>query len=126
MSEQENTQQVHAIFEGFARGDIPFILDQLTDDVRFVSHLEPVVPWAGDYSGKPNVPKFFEALGSAAGVTAPPRWTRLSHKATPWSRGAASTFGFVAPARRDRASGLTSGGCGTIRSTATNRSTIQG
>ena len=45
MSEHENTQLVEAIFEAFARGDVPFILDQLTDDVRFVSHLEPIVPW---------------------------------------------------------------------------------
>ena len=72
MSERDNAQNVQAIFEAFARGDIPYILDQLTEDVHWVAHLEPIVPWAGDYSGKANVPGFFQALGRSVEVSAHP------------------------------------------------------
>ena len=34
--------------------------------------LDAVVPWSGDYSGKANVPRFFEALGGSADVMAHP------------------------------------------------------
>jgi ketosteroid isomerase-like protein len=72
MSEQDNARSVEAIFEAFGRGDIPYILDQLTDDVHWVAHLEPIVPWAGDYSGKANVPGFFQALGRSVEVAGHP------------------------------------------------------
>lgn len=90
MSEQTNTQQVEAIFEAFGRGDIPFILDQLTDDVHWVSYLEPVVPWAGDYSGKANVPKFFEALGGSVEVSAHPVTAVVAQGDTVVARGGVS------------------------------------
>ena len=66
--EIENTEHVAKIFEAFGRGDVAYILDQLADDVRFVSHLDPTVPWAGEYSGKDNVARFFQALGSSVQV----------------------------------------------------------
>ena len=72
MSAEENVHAVEAIFEAFGRGDIPYILDQLTDDVHFVAHLDPSVPWSGAYSGKANVPGFFQALGSSVEVTGHP------------------------------------------------------
>jgi ketosteroid isomerase-like protein len=61
--ESQNTEQVARIFEAFARGDVPYILDQLADDVRFHSHLDASVPWAGEFVGKENVVRFFQALG---------------------------------------------------------------
>ena len=67
-TETDNTERVIKIFEAFGRGDIGFILDQLADDVRFVSHLDPVVPWSGEYTGKADVNRFFQALGSAVDV----------------------------------------------------------
>src|SRR2546423_1862457 len=69
MSTDENVHAIEAIFEAFGRGDIPYILDQLTDDVRFVAHLDPRVPWSGEYAGKPNVSSFFEALGGSVEVS---------------------------------------------------------
>jgi ketosteroid isomerase-like protein len=72
MTEQDNTQRTEALFAAFGRGDVPFILDQLTDDVRWVAHLDPVVPWAGDHSGRAAVPGFFHALGGAVEVSAHP------------------------------------------------------
>ena len=71
-TEIENTEQVTKIFEAFGRGDVTYILDQLADDVRFVSHLDPVVPWAGEYLGKDNVARFFRALGTSVQVASHP------------------------------------------------------
>jgi hypothetical protein len=70
--ETENAERVTKIFEAFGRGDVGYILDQLADDVRFVSHLDSTVPWAGEYSGKNNVARFFQALGSSVEVAEHP------------------------------------------------------
>jgi uncharacterized protein len=67
-TEIENTERVTKVFEAFGRGDVAYILEQLADDVRFTSHLDPTVPWAGEYSGKDNVARYFEALGGAVEV----------------------------------------------------------
>lgn len=63
--EAENTERVEKIFEAFGRGDVGYILDQLAEDARFVSHVDARVPWAGDYSGKHEVARFFQALGGS-------------------------------------------------------------
>jgi ketosteroid isomerase-like protein len=70
--ETENTEQVTKIFEAFGRGDVPFILDQLTDDTRFVGHLDASVPWAGVYEGKQEVARYFQAMGTSVEVGAHP------------------------------------------------------
>lgn len=70
MSEQQNVENIQKIYEAFGRGDTEYIVSQLTEDVRWVSHFEAVVPWAGDYSGKSNVPRFFDAIGQSVDVTA--------------------------------------------------------
>lgn len=71
-TESQNTSQVVKIFEAFGRGDIPSIVEQLSDDVRFKSHLDPVVPWAGEFSGKTEVLRYFQALGGSAEVAGHP------------------------------------------------------
>ena len=71
-TEIENTEQVTKIFEAFGRGDVTYILDQLTHDVRFESHLDPVVPWAGTFAGKDNVARYFQAMGNSVEVTEHP------------------------------------------------------
>ena len=68
MSEQQNIEAVTKMYEAFSRGDIPYIIDQLADDVRWVSHLDVIVPWSGDRSGKANVPTFFQAIGDNVDV----------------------------------------------------------
>jgi ketosteroid isomerase-like protein len=37
MAESDNVALVGRIYEAFGRGDIAYILDQLTDDVRWVT-----------------------------------------------------------------------------------------
>jgi hypothetical protein len=71
-TEIDNTEQVKKIFEAFGRGDVDYILDQLANEARFVSHLDPVVPWAGDFKGKEEVARFFQALGGSVEVTGHP------------------------------------------------------
>lgn len=66
--ESDNVEQVTRIFEAFGRGDVAYILGQLADDVRFVGHLDPVVPWAGEYSGRDDVARFFQELGGSVEV----------------------------------------------------------
>ena len=62
MSEQENLKTIQAVYAAFGRGDVAFIVDQLTDDIRWVSHFDAIVPWSGDFSGKDQVPGFFDAI----------------------------------------------------------------
>lgn len=68
MDVNDNTQRAYAIFDAFGRGDIPYILGELTNDSRFTSHLDPIVPWAGDFVGKDNVVRYFQALGGSVEV----------------------------------------------------------
>ena len=68
MNEQQNIQKISDIYAAFSRGDIAFIIDQLTDDVRWLTHLEEVVPWSGDYSGKSRVPTFFKNISESCEV----------------------------------------------------------
>jgi ketosteroid isomerase-like protein len=70
MSEKENVARIAKIYEAFGRGDIPYILGQLSEDVRWFTHNGPEVPWSGDFSGKHNVPRFFTAIAGAGEVTA--------------------------------------------------------
>lgn len=58
------------MYEAFGRGDVQNIVGQLTDDVRWTSYLDPIVPWSGDFSGKQNVPRFFQAINDNAETTA--------------------------------------------------------
>ena len=69
MSEQQNIETVGKLYEAFGRGDVAHIVDQCTDDVRWMSHFDAIVPWAGDFSGKANVSKFFEAIGANSNIT---------------------------------------------------------
>lgn len=66
MNESRNVQAVQDIYAAFGRGDIPGIVERLAPDVTWRCHYDPVVPFAGAFDGKANVPKFFERL--AAGV----------------------------------------------------------
>jgi ketosteroid isomerase-like protein len=61
---------IRRVYEAFGRGDIGFILDQLTDDVDWASCPgSDVAPWHGIHRGKAEVPNFFKALGGALQIT---------------------------------------------------------
>ena len=76
MSTQQNVKLIQEMYAAFGRGDVAFIVGQLTGDVRWVSHLDGVVPWAGDFSGKDRVSRFFASIFQAVDVEAfePKEW----------------------------------------------------
>jgi len=66
----QNVETVKAVYEAFGRGDIPAILDAVTDDVDWASEPESdIAPWHGVRHGKGELPSFFQALGSTVEVT---------------------------------------------------------
>jgi uncharacterized protein len=88
---------VQHIYEAFGRGDIGFILDQLTDDVDWASCPDSdIAPWHGIHQSKAEVPHFFKALSENLEIT---EFTPLSFAAndtdvmvvTRWSATAPAT-----------------------------------
>lgn len=70
MSEQQNVQTLKDVYAAFGRGDVAFIVSKLTDEVKWNTHLDAIVPWSGDYSRKERIPQFFDAIYSTVDVTA--------------------------------------------------------
>ena len=70
MSEQQNVETVKEMYAAFGRGDIDAIVAKCTTDVEWITHLDPIIPWSGDHSGKEFVPAFFGAIFGSADVTA--------------------------------------------------------
>jgi ketosteroid isomerase-like protein len=66
-----NEQTVQDVYAAFLRGDVNAILAMVTDDVDWrndrVESRE--CPWNGNFAGKSNVPRFFEAVGSHLDIT---------------------------------------------------------
>ena len=65
MSSDDNVKTVQSIYEAFGRGDLPGILDAVTDDVDWSSESASTeVPWWGPRHGKAAVEDFFVQLGA--------------------------------------------------------------
>ena len=81
MSEQQNIETVKEMYAAFGRGDIDAIVAKCTNDVEWITHLDPIVPWSGDHSGKDFVPAFFGAIFGSVDVTAfePQEWIAQGH-----------------------------------------------
>jgi uncharacterized protein len=63
-------QTIQSVYEAFGRGDIGFILDQLTDDIDWASCPgSEIAPWHGIRRGKGEVPGFFQALADNLKIT---------------------------------------------------------
>jgi uncharacterized protein len=70
MSNDPKFAVVQRVYEAFGRGDVPTILDELTDDVDWAAESkQTVAPWHGRRMGKANVPSFFQAIGETIEVT---------------------------------------------------------
>lgn len=65
-----NIPTVQSIYEAFGQGDVPAILDQVSDDVAWEAWQghntaqDAGVPWVAARSGRTGVAAFFEALGA--------------------------------------------------------------
>ena len=69
MSEDANTRTVQEIYSAFGKGDIPFILSTLADQLEWVHHGPPtIIPWAKTRHTREEVAEFFAALSGALEV----------------------------------------------------------
>jgi ketosteroid isomerase-like protein len=63
-------ETIQSIYEAFGRGDVDYILSQLTDDVDWASCPDSdIAPWHGIRRGKSEVPSFFKALASTLEIS---------------------------------------------------------
>jgi hypothetical protein len=64
MSVEENVQTAQEGYAAFGRGDVPAILELLTDDIEWIEPGPPdIIPTAGTHRGKEEVGRFFATLG---------------------------------------------------------------
>jgi ketosteroid isomerase-like protein len=61
-------ESVHKIYEAFGRGDVPFIVDLMSDDVAWEDWADNSaqaagVPWLRSRRGKSGVAEFFQLVG---------------------------------------------------------------
>jgi uncharacterized protein len=68
MSEQENTGLVQRDYSHFQSGDIPALLDSLSEDVEWVTTELEGVPVGGTWRGPEQVGQFFQTLGDTQEV----------------------------------------------------------
>jgi ketosteroid isomerase-like protein len=73
---EQNVKTIQELYAAFGRGDVSFIVSKLADDVSWVSQTDSIVPWSGDFSGKDQIPRFFEAIFQTVEVEAfePKEW----------------------------------------------------
>ena len=66
MSTDDNVKTIRSLYDAFQRGDLPAILDALTDDVDWAADPQSTeVPWWGERHGKDEVTDFFVELAGA-------------------------------------------------------------
>ncbi len=68
MSPKENTAAIQSIYAAFGRGDIPAVLDALTDDIDWIFHGPPEIPYAGRHRGRDAIARFFTILSEVASI----------------------------------------------------------
>jgi ketosteroid isomerase-like protein len=69
MAEQDNVQTIKEAYAAFERGDLPSILNLLSEDVQwYVPGPESIVPFAGQFQGVGGVSRFFVTLAEAETV----------------------------------------------------------
>ncbi len=69
MSADENVTTAKEGYAAFGRGDVPAILDLLTDDVVWIeAGPADVIAAAGTYHGKDGVAEFFTSLGGSVDI----------------------------------------------------------
>ncbi len=68
-TQTNNATTVASIYEAFGRGDIPYIISQLSDNCKWVGSGEGYLPAGGKYKGK-DVQNFFKRLDETFEFTA--------------------------------------------------------
>ena len=62
MSDQTNVAVLQQGYEAFGRGDIPAVLELLTDDVEWTMQGPSLIPFAGTFRGREGIEEFFSLL----------------------------------------------------------------
>lgn len=65
MSAEENKRTVQSIFEAFGRGDIPGVLEHVSEDVTWSAPGPEVVTYFGERRGHAGAAEFFQQLGGS-------------------------------------------------------------
>jgi ketosteroid isomerase-like protein len=65
MSTEENKRVVRTVFEMFGRGDVPGLLELITDDAEWAAPGPESVSYFGERSGREGALEFFKNLGSS-------------------------------------------------------------
>ncbi len=68
MSTQENLKIAQGIYTAFGQGNIPAILNVLTDDVEFHEPPGGEAPFKGIYYGRDGAAKFFQEMVAAVDI----------------------------------------------------------
>jgi ketosteroid isomerase-like protein len=69
MSEQDNIRIIKDAYDAFKKGDIPGLLNRLTDDVEWITPgPKDIMPVAGHRRGRDGVAEFFSTLSSQENV----------------------------------------------------------
>ena len=63
MNERTKVGVVQQAYEAFGRGDIPAVLDLLTDDVQWTLQGPSVIPFAGTFRGREGIVEFYSLVG---------------------------------------------------------------
>ena len=72
MSKQLNVEAVRRIYQLTNNGDLPSVLNMVSDDVELFLFGSPKVPWAGHWRGRQGAEKCLMAMGKAAEVNDTP------------------------------------------------------
>jgi ketosteroid isomerase-like protein len=65
MNQEDNVRVVQGLFAAFGRGDVPAVLQMLTEDVEWSVPGAPANPFGGARHGREGVIRFFEALAQS-------------------------------------------------------------
>jgi ketosteroid isomerase-like protein len=60
---RQNADVLQRMYEAFGRGDIPAVLDMLTDDAEWTLRGPSALPHAGTHRGREGIAQFFSSLG---------------------------------------------------------------
>jgi uncharacterized protein len=63
MGQQENIRIIEELYSAFGRGDLPFILNMVAEDVEWQHPRPEDIPWGGTRRGREEVAQFFAAIG---------------------------------------------------------------
>jgi hypothetical protein len=64
------TEAVQRLYAAYGRGDVDAVLGELADDVDWAAEAAGTsVPWWGNFRGKGEVPRFFEAIATNVDVS---------------------------------------------------------